>query len=290
MHTIQKYINKLDIFQQKHKLFAFPYAVIKKSGEDKVGQQAALLTYYSFLAIFPLLLVLTTLTNELLGGNPDLEETIVNGLTDYFPLLGDQLSTHVYSLQRNGLALFGGLIFAFYGARGVADVFQHGVQNIWNIPDSERDGFPKSLFKSLSIIGVGGIGFIIASVSAGLANAAGHGLAFRSLSVLVNVFVLYWLFTFLLNYSLPERVKKQDTQLGAVTAAAGLVILQYLGVFILARELKNLDALYSYFAIALGMMFWLYLQAQMIYFAAQVSVVSSQKLWPRSFNSKKPKT
>lgn len=40
---------------------AFPYAVSKKFGDDQGGNLAALLAYYAFLSIFPLLLVFTTI-------------------------------------------------------------------------------------------------------------------------------------------------------------------------------------------------------------------------------------
>jgi hypothetical protein len=67
------------------------------------------------------------------------------------------------------------------------------------------------------------------------------------------------------------------------------VILQMLGGYILTRELRNLDALYSYYALTLGLLFWIYLQAQTIYYANEIAVVRSKKLWPRSFTSGKNK-
>jgi len=282
MRPIRKLIRRFDAYQQRHRLTAFSYAVIKKYGQDGAGQQAALLTYYGFLSLFPLLLVLATLTNGLLGDHPHLESTVTKSVTDYFPLLGNQLSAHVHSLRRSGLALVIGVLFTLYGARGVANAFRRGVRQLWGVPKSQNDGWPRSLFKSLSLIIVGGLGFIVASISAGWASAAGHGLAFRGLSIIVNLFILFWLFTFLLNTSLPRHVGLKQTRLGAASAAIGLVILQALGGLVLARELKSLDALYSYFALALGLLFWIYLQSQTLYYAVEIAAVSSQKLWPRS--------
>lgn len=288
MANLQKLTTKLNNIQLNYRPLAFAYAVIKKQGEDRVGYQAALLTYYSFLALFPLLMVLTTITNIVIGGDPELEKKVVDGVTGYFPMMGDQLSSHVHTLNKSGLALFAGLLFAFYGARGVADAFQHGILNIWNIPNDKRDGFPKNILKSLVLIFVGGLGFIGASIFAGIASSAGHGIVFKILPVAINVFLLYWVFRFLLNFSLNKKITASDTRLGALIAAIGLVFLQFFGVYLLSRELKNLDALYSYFAIALGLMFWLYLQAQMIYLAAQIAVVHSGKLWPRSLDNNNP--
>lgn len=284
MNRLKKIERALDAYQKRHRPLAFTYAVIKKYGDDEAGSRAALLTYYGFLALFPLLMVLTTLTDIIIGNHPRLETTVLHGITNYFPLLGSQLASHVHSLHKSGVALLIGLLFTIYGTRGVADAFAQGVQHIWGIPKSKRAGFPKSIIKSLGLIAVGGTGFMIAALSAGLAGAAGHGLGFRSLAIAVNLFILFWVFTFLINFSLPRHVTLKQVRLGAIIAAAGLVLLQSLGGYLLARELKGLDALYSYFALSLGLLFWIYLQAQMLYYAVEIAAVSSQKLWPRDMS------
>jgi uncharacterized BrkB/YihY/UPF0761 family membrane protein len=155
MNIIQKITHRLDAFQQRHRLPAFTYAVVKKYGEDEAGYQAALLTYYGFLSLFPLLLILTTVTGILANSHPHLQSTLIRSMTDYFPVLGNQLSDHVHSLHKSGLALAVGILFTLYGARGVADVFRHGVNHIWQVPRVDRVGFPKSLFQSLGLLAVG---------------------------------------------------------------------------------------------------------------------------------------
>lgn len=286
MSMFQKIITGLDTFQRRHTVPGFIYAVIKKYGEDQAGYQAALLTYYGFLSLFPLLLVLTTIVGIIAGSHQHLQQTITDSITNYFPMLGAQLSDHVHSLHKSGMALVVGILFTLYGARGVADAFRHGVNHIWQVPRTNRDSFPKSIAKSLGIIVIGGSGLILASLLAGYAAAAGHGIAFRGLSLLVNVFILFWLFLFLLNVSLPRHISLKETRAGALTAALGLVIMQTLGGYLLARELKSLDALYSYFAVALGLLFWIYLQAQVLYYAVEVATVRAEGLWPRGLDAK----
>lgn len=288
MNALQRTVRRLDRFQQNHRWTAFTVAVIKKYGEDEAGSKAALLTYYGFLSLFPLLLLLTTVANGLLGSDPHLRDTVIRGLTGYFPLLGSQLSEHVQGLHSNGLALVTGILFTFYGARGVAEAFRKGVQHVWQVPESKREVFPQSLVKSMYLLIAGGIGFITAAVLAGLASSAGHGWAFRVLSTGVNLFILFWMFNFLMDFSLPRRLPRKDTRTGAAVAAVGLVILQALGGYLLARELKHLDALYSYFALALGLLFWIYLQAQILYYSMEIAFVSSHRLWPRSIDGGLP--
>jgi YihY family inner membrane protein len=280
---LQKVINRVDSWQQRHHFTAFTYAVIKKYGEDNAGLQAALLTYYGFLSLFPLLLVVTTIANNTLGSHPHAEQTVISGLTNYFPTLGNQLADRIHALHKSGLALAVGILFTLYGTHGVADVFQRGVRRIWGEKQS-GPGFPVGTLKSIGLVVVGGLGFVVASITAGLAAAAGHGWEFRSLAALVNLFILFWLFVFLLNASLPRHVTLKEIRVGAICAAVGLVILQLLGGIILRHELKSLDALYSTFAIPLGLLFWIYLQAQTLYYSAVIAVVSSKKQWPRGFS------
>lgn len=284
MKIIQRLIDKIDAYQQRHHLTGFSYAVVKKYGEDETGYWAALLTYYAFLSLFPLLMVVTTIANNVVGGHPELENTVINGVTDYFPVLGIRLSDHINALHRNGIALVVGILFTVYGTRGVAEVFRSGLRKVWGAEKEPKDGFPLNLIKSLGIIVIGGLGFLAASILAGLTAAAGHGWGFRGLSIVINLAILFWLFNFLINACLPRHVTLKETRVGAAWAAIGLVLLQSLGGYILARELRNLDALYSYFALTLGLLFWIYLQAQIIYYANQIAVVSSKKLWPRSFS------
>ncbi|HVI60668.1 MAG TPA: YhjD/YihY/BrkB family envelope integrity protein, partial [Candidatus Saccharimonadales bacterium] len=274
--------------QQRHRLLAFSFAVIKKYDEDETGRQAALLTYYGFLSLFPLLLVLTTLTGFIATSHSELHASIVEGMTNYFPVLGSQLSSHVNTLQDSGLALVVGILFTLYGARGVADAFRHSIQDFWKIPKRQRPGFPKSTFQSIIIILIAGLGFVVASLSIAVAGAASHGLLLKVLTIAINLGIWAGLFVLLLNISLPRHVPFKETRAAALTAAVGLVILQTLGGYLLKRELQHLDALYSYFAVALGLLFWIYLQVQVVFYALQIAAVGSQRLWPRSISGDSP--
>ncbi|HWB39308.1 MAG TPA: YihY/virulence factor BrkB family protein [Candidatus Saccharimonadales bacterium] len=282
MNSFEKAWHGFDAWQQKRKSVGFIVAVIKKYSDDQAGYKAALLTYYGFLSLFPLLLLLTTLTSNFLGNHSNASNTIIHGITSYFPLLGNQLSSHVHSLHRSGLALVASLLFIIYGTRGVADAFRHGVQDIWGIPKSQQTNWAQSLLRSFGLVVIGGLGFLLAAVIAGIAWNAGHGLEFKVFSIVINFIILFWLFLFLINFSLPRHVTIHEIQVGAITAAIGLVLLQTLGGYLLARELKNLDALYSYFAVALGLLFWIYLQAQVLFYALEAGVVSNQRLHPKS--------
>ena len=66
--------DRADEIQRRHTVLGFPYAVVKKYGDDEGGRHAALLTYYGFLSIFPLLLLVVVIVSTVLQGNAELRQ------------------------------------------------------------------------------------------------------------------------------------------------------------------------------------------------------------------------
>ncbi len=282
MNIIEKTVRQLDAYQRNHRRAGFVYAITKKYGEDEAGYQAALMAYYGFLSLFPLLLVLTTLIRLTFHDDSSVHRSLVNGVTNYFPTIGNDLTHNIHSMGGNGLALLLGLLVTLYGARGVADTFRSTVNHVWETPYVRRPGFPWSLLRSVRMMVVGGIGLILAPVISGYAAAAGRGPLFWLASLTVTLLILFGVFLFLLQASLPSTHKLSELWLAALLAAIGLQILQSLGSLLIARELKHLDVLYGTFAVVLGLLFWLYLQAQVIVYALEAATVRTFRLYPRS--------
>ena len=60
MGGLKRLLDRFDRFQQSHVWLAFPFAVVKKYGDDRGGFLSALIAYYGFLSLFPLLLLIVT--------------------------------------------------------------------------------------------------------------------------------------------------------------------------------------------------------------------------------------
>ena len=69
-----------------------PVAVFKKYGDDRGGSLSALVTFYGFLAVFPLLLLFVTIAGLVLRNNPTAEQRIVHSALSEFPVIGDKLA------------------------------------------------------------------------------------------------------------------------------------------------------------------------------------------------------
>jgi len=288
MNIIDKSIGHLDNFQRRHPILAFPFAVIKKHNDDQAGYQAALVTYYGFFSLFPLLLVLTTLAGIVGHNHPELGNDLVKSVSSYFPVVGEQLDRSVKGLtSKSGVALTIGLLFTLYGARGIADSFRNAVNHVWHIPLAQRSGFPRSLMRNFALIFGGGLGFLTAAGLATWTASAGHGLIYKVLSIVLNVLTLYLVFVYILRVSLPLKVPVNKFRLGAAISAVGLMLLQTLGGYLILHQAQHLSDSYSaLIATTLGLMAWIYLQVQVLMYSVVIDTVRNERLWPRSLSGR----
>ena len=132
----------IDRRQRSNKVASFSFGVVKKYGDDNGGSLAALLTYYGFLSVFPLLLVLVTVVGIVAGSHAGLEKRIVNSALSQFPVIGNELGSNIKTLHDNSPAgLTIGLLGLVWGSTGVCQSAQYAMAQVWNIPKVKRPGF-----------------------------------------------------------------------------------------------------------------------------------------------------
>jgi membrane protein len=110
---------RLDRFQRRHRTAEFPLAVLYKYVDDSGTYLAALIAYYAFGSLFPLLLLLSTILGFALIGDPGLQHRVLNSALSQFPVVGRQLSDP----KRIGGGVTGlvvGIAGSIYGGLGVA--------------------------------------------------------------------------------------------------------------------------------------------------------------------------
>lgn len=287
-NPLDKLMSKIDKIQQSHPVLAFPYSVIKKYGEDEAGNLGALITYYGFLSLFPLLLVATTATQIFLHGHEHLRGRVTDAVNHYFPVIGDQLQNSVHTSHKTGLALLIGVLFTIYGARGGATAFQNALNHIWQIPKVNRPGFPKQAGKSVVITLGGGLGIVLAAVISGYATALDSVLVLRVVPIAVSLVILTLVFYFIFRFTIAGRgPSKKVALISATSAAIGVQILQTFGTYLITHQLHNFKNLYGTFAVVLGLLFWVYLQVQVVMYAIEIGSVRDLRLWPRSLQPSK---
>ncbi len=279
---IDKKISKLDAWQQRGPVRSFIVAVIKKYGDDDGGYQAALLTYYGFLSLFPLLLVLVTVLQIWFQNNPTLQHDVSTSVGHFFPLFGNTLETQIHGLQRVGLGLLIGILFTLYGARGAADAFRHTVDNMWQIPKNKRVGFPMSILHSFAIMCAGAAGFGATVIVSAVTASLGYHTVAKVLANLFGVGILTLVIAYSFRIATYGRLRLRYMLLGSTIAAVIIQLLLSFGSVLLKHELQRLDSLYGTFAVVLGLLFWVYLMSQVVLLSAEIDTVRHFHLWPRS--------
>ena len=282
---------RLDRYQRRHPGAGFPLAVVYKFVDDQGTFLTAMITYYGFLSLFPLLLLLTSILGFALHDDPQLQEQVIDSALSRFPVLGQQLAENVHSLRGSTVAVVVGALGALYGSLGVVQAAQNAFNKVWAVPRGERPSPVKARLRSLVMLLVLGLGLVLSTVLSGLTTVAerigdteiGAGLRVGALlaAVALNVGLLAVAFRLLTARS----VRTRDVLPGAVAAALGWQLLQAAGTYYLATMLSGSTATYGLFGVVLGLLVWIYLAALTVVFCAEVNAVRARRLWPRSLLS-----
>ncbi len=282
MNPVEKVVRRIDAAQQRRRPLAFPYAVVKKFGDDQGGNLAALLTYYGFLSLFPLLLVFTTVLSMVLRNSPDLQQRILHSALTQFPIIGDQIQRNVHSLPASGVALAIGIAGSLYGGLGVLRATETAMNTVWNVPRKHWPNFLFSVARAFIMLLVFGFVTLLATLlsAVGTGTSVSMGLKVLGLggSLLLNLVLFLAVFKILTTVD----VSWKDVMPGAVTAAVTWTALQAVGGYFVGHQLKGSSELYGFFGVVLALLAWIYLGAQITIYAAEINVVKLRRLWPRS--------
>jgi YihY family inner membrane protein len=281
---VSRLLRNADRFQQGHRPVAFAFGVVKKFGDDRGGSLAALVTYYGFLSIFPLLLILVTVLGLVAGGDRHFADDVQHSALAQFPIIGNQLRTHITGLRRSspaGLAI--GLAGLLWGSLGASQSGQFAMAQIWNVPIVDRPGFLPRLGRSLALVGVLGVFLTLSTALAGLATFSGSpAAALRVVGAVSSVVVNVGLFATGFRILTPRQVAWRDLVPGAVVGGVVWTGLQGLGGYLVGHELRNASQIYGFFGIVLGLLWWIYLAMRVVLYSAEINVVRRRRLWPRS--------
>jgi len=258
--------------------------VAKKYVEDRGPSLAALLAYYGVLSVFPLLLVLFTLLGLLFSHDAALQHRVIHSALSQFPVVGKQLDGHdgISQLREKGLGLAVGLLGLFWGSIGVTKAGQRAMADVWNVPQLHRPHFVRRIGRSVEFLGVLVLDVVLTTALAGLVTFDAHAVWFQVLAIIVGLGVNAALFVLGFRILTPNSIATKTLLSGAVIAAVGWSVLQYLGTWLVGHELRHASQLYGYFASILGLVFFLYLAAEITLVAAEINVVRARHLYPRS--------
>jgi membrane protein len=274
----QRPLRRFDTYQQSHRWLALPMAVIKKSSDDQGGNLAALMAWFGFFSLFPLLLVFATVLGFVLAGDPGTRHSVEHSVTSQFPAVGTSLPLN--SISGSVGALVFGVLAALYAGLGVTNAAQTALDTVWAVPFKNRPNFIKSRLRGVGLLAFLGVLFIVSTIASGAVSAGFGGILAKIAGYLVSLVVNFGLFFASYRLMTAVTVPSADLKWGSIVGAVLWTILQSVGGLYLKHASGGS---YGVFAVVIPLLIWLRLGAQVFLYCAEINVVVSRRLWPRSF-------
>ncbi|MEW1955330.1 YihY/virulence factor BrkB family protein [Terrabacter sp. NPDC080008] len=276
-------LERLDRFQRRHRAASFPIAVLYKYFDDSGPYLAALITYYGFVSLFPLLLVLATVLGIVLAGNPELQQRVIHSAVAEFPVVGAQLG-EPKRLGGGATGLVIGVLVSLYGGLGIAQAAQYAMNSAWRVPRNSRPNPFQARGRSLVLLGTVGVAVLGTMVlsAVGTPGSGSTQVVVKVLTLAAGVLLNCALFVFAFRFATTRPLSVRDVLPGALAAAIGWQLLQSFGVVFVSHVVRNASATNSVFAVVLGLLAFLYLSATMVVLCVEVNVVRVDGLHPRA--------
>lgn len=283
-------VSPADRYQREHAWLGFPLAVLYKSLDDRAPRLAAMVTYYAFASLFPLVLLFVSIVGFALDGDPHLRHQLTTTVADSLPGLGPELTRSITGFTGSGVALAVGIVGVLYGALGATTAAQGALNAIYGIPRFRQPDPFRSRVRALGLLVLLGL-FVAVSTGVAAVVSTANGISAQlgplaAVGGYVLAFVLNTaLFSLAFELLTALDLEVRNVLVGGVIAGAAWELLQTLGSRYIAHELSRSTALYGTFGVVVAALLWIYLQALVLMVAAEVNVVLHRHLWPRALAS-----
>lgn len=279
-------VSRVDGFQRRHPVLGFPLAVVYKYFDDQGPYLASALTYYAFIAIFPLMLLGTSILGLILRGEPQWQEQILNSALSQFPIIGDELG-RPEGLQGSVAGVAVGAIAALYGAMGLGQALQNTQHVAWSVPRNSRPNPFYARVKTLILLVTAGFSLLAVSIVSTVASTTdlltetlGQGI--KVFLPVLTIVVVGSFLTFLFRFAATGQHSFGRAAPGGYTLAVMWQVLQLGGAAYVDRVLVDTSSMTKTFGLVLGLIGFLWIGAVMAVLAMEINVVWTRRLWPRA--------
>ena len=279
-------VDRVDAYQRRHRWLAVPIGVVYKFFDDQGGYLAAVLTYYAFVAIFPILLIASSVLGFVLQGHPSLQEEILSSALAQFPVVGDQLG-RPEGIRGSGSAVVVGSLTALYGVVGLGQAAQNAVNVTSAIPRNSRLNPVVSRLRSLVWLVLAGVFLVLIAALPSLASylevfGVDLGGGQRWLTMAATVVLNTGVLAVMMRLSTPHAERLPEVIRGAVSIALLWQLLQVLGGVYVEHVIKDASEMNAVFAVVLGLVALLYIANVIAVLGLEINVVLAKRLYPRA--------
>jgi membrane protein len=279
------FVDALDRTQRRRSFLGIPIGVFFKFVDDQGPYLAAIVSFYATLAVFPLLLLATSIFGFVLQGNEDLQRQVLDSALTTFPIIGEELG-QPDGLQGSTTGVVVGVLAATYGSLGLGQALQNALNVAWSVPRNNRPNPVVLRFKSLLLLLTLGV-FMVAITAVSIAGAEifGDSTLIRWLIRLANVTLVGILLTVVFRLAAARRHHLGRAAPGAVTVAVLWLVLQEVGQYYTTQILAGTQGMDAAFGVVLGLIGIIYVASFIGVIGIEVNVVLARRLWPRSIRT-----
>jgi membrane protein len=271
---------RIDRWQQGHRVSAITVATVKKFRADQSTNLAALLAFWAFFSIFPLMLAAATLLGWLLPSN--VSNDVLDTIRGYVPLIDFSRKT----ISGSWWALVLGLASALWGATCVTRTARVAFDSVWRVSEAEQAGVIEQTVGGLKALTLIGVALVLSVLTTGFVSGTSHQLAVGPLAIVggyaIAVVIDVVVFVIAFRVLTSREVSTRDVLAGALLAGVGFWVLQSLSSVIISRYLHSAQKTYGNFATVITLLWWFYLTGILTLIGAQLNVVLRERSWPRS--------
>jgi uncharacterized BrkB/YihY/UPF0761 family membrane protein len=170
---------------------------------------------------------------------------------------------------------------ALLGGLGVTRAAQNAFDRVWAVPFKQRSDFLRTRVRGLALLALLGSLFLAATAGSGLVTGLG-GPFVKMGAIAVSLVLNFGLYLAAFRFLTSATIATRRLWLGVAVAAVFLEILQLAGGIYINHVYRHASAFYSQFALVIALIVWLHLVAHITLYAAEINVVVSRRLWPRS--------
>ena len=284
---VSRVIAWADRLQRRHGVLGFPYAVVKKYGDDAGGREAALITYYGFLSLFPLLLLGVAVLSRVLASQPDLRERLITAVVPQ--ALRSTVEHALATLPTSSIPFIAGLIGLLFSGTGVVFSVYQTLNHIAAVPHRLRAPFVSRyvrVFTMLATLLLGGLA--VGALTVVATALPGQPGVQRAAAVLGSVLIAFAVLLLSARLLLVRPAPFWAIWPGALLGAAVVTVVLNVGAPLLARLVTKAGPVYGSFATVAGLFALLYLVGQALVYSAEVAAVRYARLWPRAVDLSRP--
>jgi uncharacterized BrkB/YihY/UPF0761 family membrane protein len=281
---VARVVRRLDDAQRRHRFLGFPWAVLRKYSDDDGARLAALVTYYGFLSLFPLLLLAMTAVTALFRAHPEVQQEMLDRMVR--PGLRPDVEQALANLPPSGVPLAVGLVGLFFSGTGGVLAVYSALNKMWGVPWRERFGVARRYARALAVVLLCFLCAVFSAASTLVTEAVLPLPAVeRGAAAVATVLAVFAAIGIAHKALVCRPLRIRNFWMGSLVGAVAVTALLNLATVIVPTLITRAGLVYGSFATAVALFTLMYLISQTLVLSIEASTVIEARLYPRGLTT-----